>query len=269
MNATARANYAGLRETERLNYERMTHGEAPLKAPRTELAHTWFTAFIGHDFASAQRMLIPVINKYPDSLELYLYRAKAQFYLKQYDSSTTTLRAAITRIESKEAARTLPVYFPKAMFTYAVATAQQASGNDTAARTAYQETLDQNLGFYMAHVQLASSAFHANDTATALTEALTATQIRPDDPVVQLFAGYSLLTAGRGDEAVEHMRSAINADPYYAAPYLYLGEALRQLHDTADAIAAYSDFLAHARRRDPERPAAQAALNALTAAGRN
>jgi tetratricopeptide (TPR) repeat protein len=259
------ANSLQSRMIDQINTRRLEEGEAPVSGPRrVEVRETWFTAYAARDFASAARLLAPLIKKNRDNLELYVYRANAFFNIRQYDSCSAMLRAAMARIETKEAARTLPAYLSKEVFAYAIGIAQEQGGNQPAARAAYEQTVSENLGFYMAHLHIASAALNARDTAAAVTEALAATQIRPDDPVVQFYTGYTLLAAGKHADAIEHLRAAIASDPYYALPYLYLGQALEQSHDTTEAVASYREFLARSRRDDDRRPTVESAVAILS-----
>ncbi len=259
------ANSLQSRMIDQINSQRIAQGEAPVTGPRrVEVQQTWLTAYAARDFASAARLLAPLIKKNRDNLELYVFRANAFFNVRQYDSCSAMLRAAMARIETKEATRTLPAYLSKELFVYAIGIAQEQGGNQQAARAAYEETVAENLGFYMAHLHIASAALTARDTVAAVTEALAATQIRPDDPVVQFYAGYTLMAAGNHGDAIEHLRAAIASDPYYALPYLYLGQALEQSSDTAAAIAGYREFLARSRRDDDRRPTVEAAVAILS-----
>jgi predicted Zn-dependent protease len=68
---------------------------------------------------------------------------------------------------------------------------------------------------------------------------------------------------GDPDEAIEHLRAATVADPYFALPYYYTGQASELAHDTVASLMAYRAFLAHASRADNLRPSAEEALARL------
>jgi tetratricopeptide (TPR) repeat protein len=246
------------------NIVREEEGRLPLLMPRlTTVPHSWYLAYAERHFDSASADLASLIAKYPDALPLYLYRSKAQYALGQYDSAAATLRSAIGRVDRRDSAKVWPVYFAPDMFYYAIGMAQAEPKHDSAAQAAFQSAVTLNLGFYMAHLHLASLALGHRDSATALTEARIAAEIRPEDPVVQLFLGYTLLSAHRPAEALEHFRAATVADPYYALPYYYIGQANELAHDTSASLAAYRDFLGHASRSDNLRQSAEEALAVL------
>jgi tetratricopeptide (TPR) repeat protein len=232
---------------------------------RAAMPHDWYVAYGDRDFARASARLAATIRKNPEAYGLYVYRAKAQFFLRQYDSAAATMRSAVARLETTPPAAPLPIYFSREEFTYAVGMAEQVNGHDSAARAAYQQTVTENPRSYMGHLHLANAALAAGDTALAIAQASVAADIQPDDPVVQLVLGYTLLNAGQTDDAATHLDAAVHADSDYALPYLYLGQARVAQRDTAGAVAALRGFLARARRGDTHRRTVRATLAALVA----
>jgi tetratricopeptide (TPR) repeat protein len=245
------------------NQRRLGAGAPMLIASRLEIPHTWYLAFAERHFDSASHDLAREIRKHPDALELYVYRSKAQYYLRQYDSAAATLAAAIRRVDLKDTTKLLPVYFSREMFYYASGIALLAAKHDSLARLAFQSTVTENLGFYMAHLHLASQALARRDTATAINEARIAAQIRPTDPLAQFFFGYSLLNAGHPSDAMEPLLAAVTDDPYFALPYFYLAQARKAVHDTAGSRESYRGFLAHASLADTLRKTAARAISRL------
>lgn len=240
------------------NQRRIEVGEPLLMGPRIiGIPHSWYLEFANRRFDSASRDLAQEIKKHPDALQLYVYRAKAQYYLKQYDSAAAILAAAIGRVDKKDTSRLLPVYFSREMFYYSIGIAQGEGKEDSAARVAFQNTVTENLGFYMAHLHLASQAFGRHDTTTAINEARIAAEIRPSDPLAQVFFGYSLLINGHPADAIDPLRAAIADDPYFALPYFYFGVAREAVHDTVGSLDGYRGFMAHAMRGDSLRALAQ------------
>jgi predicted Zn-dependent protease len=215
------------------------------------------------NYALASRLLLKRIKARPDSMAYYYRRAKAQFFLSQYDSAAATLRRAIERMEQPGSKATRGWFFTPAEFAYAIGIVRQAQGQDSAARAAFQESVTLDPGLAMGLLHLAAAALAANDTATAIAEAQQVAALRPTDPVVQLMLGYTLLIAGQTTDATTHLDAAVAVDSAFALPYLYLGEARLLQHDTAGAVAALDGFLLHARRDDTHRRTASAQLAAL------
>lgn len=222
----------------------------PLMIHDVKMEHTWEGAYADRHFDSAAADLAKLIKKHPDAIQLYVYRAKAQYYQKQFDSAAATLGAAVAQIEKRDTSKVLPVYVSREMMTYMIAMANAQAHHDSAAKATFQLVVTQNLGFHMAHLHLASQALDKHDTATAINEAQISAQIRPDDPVVQLFLGYALVNAGHLSDGIDHLRQATAVDPYYSLPYYYLGQALEQSGNDTAAVTAYKGYLTHAARNE-------------------
>jgi tetratricopeptide (TPR) repeat protein len=266
INRIATARNAHRAVVERENDYRMREGEAPLLETwtTTPAPRAWYIAYGARQFDSASSQLAPLIKKNPDNIGLYVYRAKALFFMRQYDSAANVLRVAVDRITHMDSVKTLPIYISKEQLVYSIGMAYQFAREDSAARETYQQTVTENLGSYMGHLHLANSALAVRDTATAITEGRMAAEIRPDDPVVQLFLGYTLLQARQDADAATQLGLAVRADSSYALPYMYLGEAYMMQHDTANAIAALRGYIARSRADQTEfREGAQAAITAL------
>ena len=242
------------------NQRRLANNQPLLYTTRIQVPHTWYLAFAERQFDSASHDLAREISKHPDVLGLYVYRAKALYYLDQYDSAAAVLAAAVARIVKKDTTQFLPVYFSRELFYYSIGIAEREAKHDSSASVAFQHTVTENLGFYMAHLNLASQALKRRDTATAIEEARLAAQIRPSDVLAQLYLGYSLFTAGHPADAIDPLRTAIADDPYFALSYFYLAAAREAVHDTAGSIDGYRGFLAHAAQNDTLRKTARFAI---------
>ncbi len=159
---------------------------------------------------------------------------------------------------------TTPVYSSREMLSYAIGYIEQSRNHFDAARAAFEQTLEQNIGFYMGHEHLAEIAFAQHDTSTALSEYETAIGIRPGDPVVHENYGYVLWVAGRREGALSQYQSAVQLDPDFVTPYWLWAQALDGRGDTAAALREYRAFLDHAPADAIHRPDAVARVSALT-----
>ena len=103
-------------------------------------------------------------------------------------------------------------------------------------------------------MRLAGLDLITGDTAAAATELGEAARLNDADPSILFQYGFVLIAAARDDESIVVLRRAIAVDPYFAAPYQYLGRVLDAHGRTVEAIAAYQGFVDHATRDDPDLP---------------
>ena len=243
------------------------HGEAPGRFG--EPAHDGWIAFARRRFAAAESLFAVALRQDPDAIEIRVYRARALFYLGRYDGAVAELEAARDTVRHSTEAQLSPVLPSVEMFDFAIGIARVQQDDFPAARAAFERALTENLAFYWAHTRLAGSALALHDTATAIAELDMATQLEGRDPVLRMYRGVVLATAGRLTEAEVDLRKAIELDPYYATPYYWLALNHQTRGDTSSAIEQYRRYLAHAARDDAYRTPAVRALTALGAAVRD
>ena len=216
------------------------------------------------DYVRATNEFGKAIRKDPKSAGFHFPRAFAWVHLKQNDSAIADLRALIERIQQIQDSIVLP-YLSKDRLYYAIGVLRAEQKRFPEARAAYESTLVENLGFYMAHVRLSAVALLLHDTTTALNELETATMIRGDDPVLLTFRGSILNSSHRYKEAERDLRAAVHADTDYALPYVFLGQAAEGQQDTAAAVSRYREYLARASRAASERAWVEGRLERMNA----
>ncbi|HEU4642647.1 MAG TPA: tetratricopeptide repeat protein [Gemmatimonadaceae bacterium] len=233
---------------DRLSYEPPPTDSFYLKRRLKDPLFAGMLAYSEGHFREAAAKLGEALRKRPNSITLRVGRAHALYYVAQYDSAIAELSRAIATIETHEQEDIGRVYISKEMFHYAIGMIDARLGELDSARLEYQRAIAENLGFYMAHARLAGVDLVSGDTATALVELRTAAEIQPDDPALRYYLGYTLLQAGRVDDAAAELREALRLDRHWAAPHEALGRALAARGDTTGAAAEYTEYLAHAPR---------------------
>jgi tetratricopeptide (TPR) repeat protein len=65
--------------------------------------------------------------------------------------------------------------------------------------------------------------------------------------------GWVLAVTHNFPEALKELTAAVELEPYYALPYLRLGQVHEQLSHGNEALASYQEFLARSSQTDPQR----------------
>jgi tetratricopeptide (TPR) repeat protein len=220
-------------------------------------------------------------GSYDESLKLYaqavkedkrngplrLDRARIFGQRGMLDSALVELTAGVEDLRKRDKKDLVFVYQSKALTEHSIGSVHQQLGNLAAAKEAYGRALQEDLSYYPAHLQLAYIALEQKDTTTALNEMDLAVQLRDDDPAAQYSYGFALVVVGRANDAVPHLRKAMQLNPYYAAPKFLYARLLDLASLNEDAIEGYKAYLAAASRNDPRRPEAEARLAALVKSG--
>jgi tetratricopeptide (TPR) repeat protein len=230
---------------------------------RSDPARDGYLMFATRRFVPAESLFAIGLKKHPEDFVLRTYRARALFYLQQYDSVVVELEAARDTIRHRAVEHGIPIFLSVEMFEFAIGIARVQQDDFPAAKAAFERALTENLGFYWAHVRLAGAAIALHDTASAVSELTTAVEIEGRDPVLRMYYGAVLQSAGRMLDAEDQFKRAIGLDPRYAAPYYQLGVNYHQRGMKDAAIEQYRQFLARSARDDPWRPPATSALAAL------
>jgi Tfp pilus assembly protein PilF len=159
------------------------------------------------------------------------------------------------------------LYESKAMYEYSIANASIQAGKLAEAREALGRALTEDLAFYIAHWRLGALSLATGDTATAVSEYELAVQLNNDDAPLRAEYGAVLTRLGKADQAEPHLLRAIELEPYYARPYVLLGEAYEVQGKTAQAAEYYQKFLDRASKTDELRKGAESRLAAFAAGG--
>ena len=204
-----------------------------------------------------------LLRKHPNSIELRIHQAARHYRREQYDSAVTYLQMAREILERRERDAARPSYVSKVMFHFAAAKAHEAVGDRNAARAEYGAALAEELGFAPAHAGLASIAWQNwSDPATARREYTLALEL-DSDPVVRFEFARMLRRYEEFEAAALELERVVYREPYYAAPYLLLGEVCERMGHAARAASAYTKFVARAprsARADVERAQARIAI---------
>ena len=219
------------------------------------------------DFKNALSQYGDALKRTKEQASLRIERGRMFAMQGNADSAIVEFQSALTELRKKDAKNVVVLYNSKAVVEQAIGILLETKNDLPGAREAYGRALQEDLAYWPAHVSLGMAAITAKDTATAISELTLATEIAPDEPYVQGFAGAALAMLGRPKEASGPLKKAIALEPYYALPHVAIGRLFDATNNKAEAIVAYEGFLARASKSDPQRTFAEGRLAALKSSG--
>lgn len=182
-----------------------------------------------------------------------------------YDSAEAEVQTIRTALDRRDAKKLVVVYDSREFLDYSIALLESARGHAAAARDGLGRALLENPGFYGTHLMLGDDAYAHRADSTAIGEYEAAILIEPHDAVLQYHYARSLTRAGRLVDAARALKTAVELEPYYAAPWLDLGRVLARTNDLSGARNAFTTFIERAPRSDQaDIRAAREALTSLS-----
>lgn len=195
-------------------------------------------------FDEAVKQYAVAIARKPKEYGLHAGRARAFIPLLQYDSAAAEFEAERQVERQSEESTLVRVYNSKEMLQFSIGRVRETQDRKAAAQEAYGQALVENLGFYPARMALGRMALASYDTTGAIKEYEQAAQLAPTRADIHYLYGVLLMTRRSFEEAAEQFRLAVDADPYFAKPYLPLAYIREGQGKDSLAIAYYTQFIA-------------------------
>jgi tetratricopeptide (TPR) repeat protein len=176
---------------------------------------------------------------------LLWYHGLAAAHVDHNDAAAEDFRILLQRELDAEKTDSLRRFsdLPSNEIRYVLATLEGRAGHFDDATRLFQEALTNNLGLYMAHVQLALMQERRGRTADAIVERQRALETQPDDPGLLYDLGVTLASARRLQEARDVLTRAMAANPRNARIPYALGQVQLLLGDRAAAKVTLSRFV--------------------------
>lgn len=230
-----------------------------------EIEH-WWSSYLMRAGAETRGWAAYAEGRFDDALRNYgeaLKSTRRKAYLRtergrifqmrgNADSAKASLALAVEELRKNDNKEVVFVYDSKALLEYSIGKIHEAMDDRAGAREAYGRALQEDLAFYPAHVALANLALAQGDTATMISEMELAVQLREDDVMTRLLYGYTLLALGKPKESIPHLERAIEVEPYFPRPYLFLAQARERTGEMDKALAAYEGFVARSAAHAPQ-----------------
>ena len=128
-------------------------------------------------------------------------------------------------------------------YRYTLATILQTAGKTVEAVQLFEEVLNNDIGFYMAHVRLANIYEGQKDYARAARARQSAVDANPDDPSLLMDLGVTLGKAGDFAGAESRLQQAYETNPRDVRPLFWLGIARAQQGKSKEAREAFESFV--------------------------
>ena len=218
-------------------------------------------AYSDGDIPNALTHYANALGSTRDKAPIRLDRARMFAMRSQVDSATAEFNLALAELRKKDDKDLVTFYNSKALAEYSIAVLLESSDNVAGAREAYGRALQEDLSYYPAHMRLGLLALGLKDTTSAMSELALAAQLAPDEPHIRYVHGWVLAASGHYDEAAAELEKAIQLEPYYALPYLRLGQVQEQRRKAKESAAAYEHFLQRASANDVQRSYAEERLS--------
>ncbi|HET7790514.1 MAG TPA: tetratricopeptide repeat protein [Gemmatimonadales bacterium] len=176
---------------------------------------------------------------------ILMLRGLSAAQLQQADTALSDFKTLLDRSVAHEKGDSL-VFIPLQTndYRYLIALVEQRAHRYVNAIRDYQEALSNDLGLYMAHVQLARIYEQNKVWTQAIEEAQRALQVEPDDASLQRQLGVILVEAGQAQAGDSVLRAAMVVNPRDPEIPYRLAYADLTLQRPADAKAAFARFLA-------------------------
>ena len=188
---------------------------------------------------------------------LLWYHGLASAHLEKWDLALLDFQRLYERAAAREQTDSLVRTFimESNQVRYVLATISRRAGRSDQALGLYRESVANDLGLYMAHVQMADIYEERRQWDEAITERQRALEVSPDDTGLRYDLAYSQARARQFNAAAENLTGLMETRPLNPRiPYL-LGLVSLRLGDTDSARDALQRFVTTAPSRFNEQVA--------------
>jgi tetratricopeptide (TPR) repeat protein len=208
-------------------------------------------------YNTAYGWLDPVLTKLdrgkPEDVPegLLWYHGLAAAHLQKYDVALMDFQRLFDRAVARERSDSLLRTFimESNEIRYVLATVSRLAGRGDQALELYQESVANDLGLFMGHVQMADIYEERRQWNEAITERQRALEVSPENPSLHYDLGYTLARALLFKEAAESLEEAARLNPFNPrTPYL-LGLVYLRLADSVRARDSFGRFISMAPSR--------------------
>jgi tetratricopeptide (TPR) repeat protein len=211
-----------------------------------------FLAYARGELPRAARELEAVLRRSPRDLRVRHHLALTLVNLRRYDAALVELDSVLAGLRRGEERRVVPVYESKELLLYGIGLLYLAQNRAPQAREAFAQAVLEDASQWYVHRGLGLALLIAGNARGALDEYRTALELAGEDPLLLSEYADALSAAGEDAAAAEQLGRLVRIAPEWAGPWRALGNANLAAGRNAEAIEAFTTYLARAPRSDAE-----------------
>ncbi|HEX8903707.1 MAG TPA: tetratricopeptide repeat protein [Longimicrobiaceae bacterium] len=193
-----------------------------------------------------------LIQRQPRMFRAREILAQALVAQGQFDSARVQMDSVVAALRRQDERQLTRVYESKSLLLYGIGLLQLAQNRPAEAREAMAQAVLEDASKWYTHRGLALALTAAGQHAEAVEEYRAALELSAADPVLLQEYGEALSAAGDHAAAIEQLERAVALSPYWAEPWLSLGNAHLRAGNAAGAIGAFNGYLQRAPRSAAE-----------------
>jgi len=226
-----------------------------------------FLAYAGGDLPRAVQGLERVVHDSPRDLRARYHLALTLVNLHRYDAARVELDSVMAGLRRGEERRVTPVYESKELLLYGIGLLYLAQNRTAQAREAFAQAVLEDASQWYVHRGLGLALLDGGQAREALNEYRTALELAGDEPLLLKEYADALYGAGEYAAAAGQLSRLVRIAPEWANAWRALGQAELRAGRRAEAIEAFTAYLARAPRSEAEAAArVRAQLEQLRAA---
>jgi len=211
-----------------------------------------FLAYARGELPRAAQDLEAVLRRSPRDLRVRRGLALTLVNLRRYDAALVELDSVLAGLRRGEERRLTPVYESKELILYGIGLLHLAQNRTAQAREAFAQAVLEDASQWYVHRGLGLALLAEDNARGALDEYRTALELAGEDPLLLGEYADALWAAGEHAAAAEQLARLVRIAPEWASPWRALGNANLAAGRKAEAIEAFTTYLARAPRSDAD-----------------
>ena len=211
-----------------------------------------FLAYANGDLPRAAENLELIVRRSPGDLRARQQLALTLVSLGRFEAARVEMDSVVARLRGADERRVVQVYESKELLLYGIGLLYLAQNQAGQARDAFAGAVLEDASQWYPHRGLGLALLAGGNAREALDEYRTALELAGDEPLLLSEYADALSGAGQYPEAVEQLTRLVRLEPEWAGPWRALGNANLGAGRRAEAIEAFTTFLARAPRSDAD-----------------